>query len=62
MDRIRIPNRAANSPIALPDIILAAPLVSRLLLGASGPGQEVLDKLGFAVHHIVERALALLSE
>ncbi len=38
MDRIRIPNRAANSPIALPDIILAAPLVSRLLLGASGPG------------------------
>jgi hypothetical protein len=38
MDTIRIPNRAANSPIALTDVILAAPLVSRLLLGASGPG------------------------
>lgn len=29
--------------------------------GASGPGDEVLDKLGFAVEHIVERALALLG-
>ncbi len=29
--------------------------------GASGPGAEVLDKLGFAIEHIVERALALLG-
>ncbi len=29
--------------------------------GASGPGEEVLDKLGFSVEHIVERARALLS-
>ncbi|MHC5034692.1 MAG: transketolase [Planctomycetota bacterium] len=30
--------------------------------GAAGPGEEVLDKLGFAVDHIVERALALLGK
>jgi transketolase len=30
--------------------------------GASAPGEEALDKLGFAVEHIVKRALALLKE
>lgn len=30
--------------------------------GASGPGEEVLDKLGFSVEHIVQRALALLDK
>jgi len=29
--------------------------------GASAPGEEALDKLGFAVEHIVKRALALLK-
>ena len=38
MERIRIPNRAANSPIALPDVVLAAPFLARVLLGASAPG------------------------
>lgn len=38
VERIRIPNRVANSPVALPDLMLAAPLLSRLLLGASVPG------------------------
>ncbi|MEJ2336861.1 MAG: hypothetical protein P8Y26_14690, partial [Gemmatimonadales bacterium] len=38
IERIRIPNRVANSPVALPDIMMAAPFLSRLLLGASVPG------------------------
>lgn len=38
VERIRIPNRVANSPVALPDIMMAAPFLSRLLLGASVPG------------------------
>ncbi len=38
VERIRIPNRVANAPVALPDIMLVAPFLSRLLLGASAPG------------------------
>jgi hypothetical protein len=38
VEEIRIPNRAANSPIALPDIIMAAPFLSRVLLCSSAPG------------------------
>lgn len=30
--------------------------------GASAPGEEVLDKLGFNVHHVCERALKLLKK
>ncbi|UCG75874.1 MAG: DUF3810 family protein [Gemmatimonadota bacterium] len=41
VERIRIPNRVAHSPVALPDVMLAAPLLSRLLLGASGPGLAI---------------------
>jgi hypothetical protein len=38
MERIRIPNQATYSPIALSDLMMAAPLVSRFVLGATGPG------------------------
>lgn len=41
MDRIRIPNDATYSPVALTDLLLAAPLASRLLLGATLPGRVV---------------------
>jgi hypothetical protein len=39
MEEIRIPNQATYSPIALTDLAIAAPLVSRLLLGATLPGR-----------------------
>jgi len=39
MERIQIPGGASYSPVALTDIIMGAPVASRLLLGASGPGQ-----------------------
>ena len=39
METIRIPNLAAESPIALSDVIVAAPLASRLLLGVSPVGR-----------------------
>lgn len=39
MDEIRIPNQATYSPIALTDLAIAAPIVSRLLLGATLPGR-----------------------
>ena len=39
MEKIRIPNEATYSPVALTDVILAAPLLSRLLLGATPPGR-----------------------
>jgi hypothetical protein len=38
METIRIPNDATYSPIALTDVAIAAPLLSRLLLGATLPG------------------------
>lgn len=41
MDTIRIPNSATYSPVALADLIFAAPLASRLLLGATLPGRLV---------------------
>lgn len=41
MDRIRIPNDATYSPVALTDVLVAAPLASRLLLGATVPGRVV---------------------
>jgi hypothetical protein len=39
MERITIPGDATYSPIALTDILIAAPLASRLVLGATLPGR-----------------------
>ena len=39
METIRIPNSATYSPVALTDLIFAAPLASRLLIGATLPGR-----------------------
>jgi hypothetical protein len=39
MDEIRIPNDATYSPVSLTDVIAAAPLASRILLGATLPGR-----------------------
>jgi len=39
LEEVRIPNRATYSPVSLTDVIVAAPLVSRLLLGATLPGR-----------------------
>lgn len=41
METIRIPNDATYSPIALTDIALTGPLVSRLLLGSTLPGRAL---------------------
>lgn len=41
METIRIPNLAAEAPVSLTDVIVAAPLVSRLLLRASPAGRLV---------------------
>ena len=39
METIRIPNSATYSPIALTDLMFAAPLASRILIGATLPGR-----------------------
>lgn len=39
METIRIPNSATYVPVSLTDVIFAAPLASRLLLGATLPGR-----------------------
>ncbi|MDP2958143.1 MAG: DUF3810 family protein [Longimicrobiales bacterium] len=41
MDEIRIPNDATYAPVALTDLMAAAPLASRILLGATLPGRVV---------------------
>jgi hypothetical protein len=41
MERVRIPNDATYSPVALTDLAIVAPLVSRLILGATLPGRLV---------------------
>lgn len=41
MERIVIPGRATHSPVALTDVMMSAPMASRLLLGMTGPGQLV---------------------
>jgi hypothetical protein len=41
MEETRIPNDATYSPIALTDVMVAAPLVSRVLLGATLPGRVI---------------------
>ena len=49
MDRIEIPNDATYSPIALMDVLLEAPLASRVLLGATLPGR-VLSMAALGVY------------
>ena len=39
MERIEIPGDATYTPVALTDVLLAAPLASRLVLGATLPGR-----------------------
>jgi hypothetical protein len=41
MEEAHIPNEATYSPIALTDLMVAAPLVSRVLLGATLPGRMI---------------------
>ena len=41
METIRIPNSATYSPVSLTDLMFAAPLASRLLMGATLPGRLV---------------------
>lgn len=41
MERIRISNDATYLPVSLTDVMLAAPLVSRVLLGATLPGKVI---------------------
>ncbi len=40
-DEIRIPNDATYSPVSLLDVVAAAPLASRILLGATAPGRAI---------------------
>lgn len=39
MKKVNIPNKATHTPVALTDVLMGAPLASRLLLGATVPGQ-----------------------
>jgi len=41
MDEVRIPNDATYAPVSLTDLMAAAPVASRLLLGATLPGRVV---------------------
>ena len=41
METIRIPNSATYSPVSLTDLMFAAPLASRILMGATLPGRLV---------------------
>ncbi len=41
METIRIPNSATYSPVSLTDLMVAAPLASRLLIGATLPGRLI---------------------
>src|SRR5688572_11537472 len=49
MERINIPGDATYSPIALTDILVAAPLASRLILGATLPGR-ILQAAAFGYY------------
>ncbi|MBX2801778.1 MAG: hypothetical protein KTR31_29130 [Myxococcales bacterium] len=49
MERIEIPGGATYSPVALTDLMLGAPLASRVLLGATLPGQVASTAL-FALY------------
>lgn len=55
MERIRIPNEATYTPVALTDLFMAAPLASRLFLGATLPGRVVqAAALGFYAGSVVK--------
>ena len=41
MERIEIPGGASYSPVALTDVIIGAPVASRILLGMTAPGQAL---------------------
>ena len=41
VDRVEIPNKATYAPLPLADVFMLAPLASRLLFRASGPGRIV---------------------
>lgn len=41
MENIRIPNDATYTPVALTDVLVLAPLASRILLGATLPGRMI---------------------
>ncbi len=49
METIRIPNAATYAPISLTDIMMAAPLASRLLIGATLPGR-ILQTAAFGLY------------
>ncbi len=49
MERIRIPNDVTYSPVSLMEVALTAPLLSRLLLGATLPGR-VLQTAALGVY------------
>ena len=49
MERIEIPGGATYSPVALTDLMVGAPLASRVLLGATLPGQMASTAL-FALY------------
>jgi hypothetical protein len=49
MDEIHIPNDATYAPFSLTDVIAAAPLASRLLIGATLPGR-VLSAAAFGLY------------
>lgn len=49
MERVEIPGDATYSPVALTDVLFAAPLASRLLLGATLPGR-VLQAAAFGYY------------
>lgn len=51
MDRIRISNDATYFPVSLTDMMLAAPLLSRVLLGATLPG-KVLQVAAFGAYTV----------
>lgn len=51
MDEIRISNDATYLPVSLTDVMLAAPLVSRVLLGATLPG-KVLQAVALGAYTV----------
>lgn len=59
MERIVIPGRATHLPVALTDLFVGAPLASRVLLGATAPGQMIAAaSFGFYVSSAARDAWA----
>ena len=54
-DELRIPNDATYSPVSLLDVVAAAPLASRIVLGATLPGRVVqMAALGFYARSVAK--------